>query len=344
MKKIIEEFFSHFFSNPVLPLLVIVCSISAMALTSDRDATAENEQIEYARQKQLMQLAAVTTSSAQAETAVTSSSAETTEKLTAASETQTVTTTTTTAAAETTTAAETTEPVTEAPAENPPAPPVEQPQVSDYSVFMGAESPNGAFYQDKLVIIGDSIASGFCAYGYIPGNHNVAKESLALWNMNNYTFDVGGGAMSAVDAAAYTGSPLIFISIGMNDILGMSPDDYGARMCALAQQVASVLPDSTIVVGSITPVSDGNYYTDNATIRSFNSALENAINSAGSPQILFFSTYSVLCDPNTLALSYNAAGGDGLHLNGSSYGWVLNALFNYLDTAGAYERIQATGR
>lgn len=223
----------------------------------------------------------------------------------------------------------------------------EQPVISlpltDYNVYSGADSPNSSFYQERLTILGDSIAYGFNAYGYIPSGHNIAKESMALWNMyqSRFFFDLGGGYMNAVDATIYTNPSLVYISIGMNDIPGTNPDSYAASVYGIAQQIVDSVPDVTVVVGSISPVSANNYYTSNATIDSFNYALETTVNSYASPQILYFNANSVLKDPATGAINGSISGGDGLHVSGTGYGWVLNALFNYLDTTDTKSRIEA---
>lgn len=214
------------------------------------------------------------------------------------------------------------------------------PHEYNYDYTPAGDSPNSSYYQDRLTIIGDSIAYGFNAYGYIPYEHNLAQESLALWNMDSYYFDTAYGTYGLIDAADYINSPLYFISIGMNDIYGYTADQYGQAMLNLAQQVLDRVPTATIVVGSITPVSEYNYYTTNDVIQEFNHSLQNYITSANSSQILFFDTYRVLADPNTNALSYDYSGGDGLHIAGYSYQHILNYLFNFLDSTNAIEQIK----
>lgn len=209
-----------------------------------------------------------------------------------------------------------------------------------YDYISAGESPNSSYYQDRLAIIGDSIAYGFNAYGYIPYEHNIAKESLAVWNMDSYFFDIDGYYAGVLDTADYVNTPLYFISMGINDIYGCSPDEYGTSMLSIAQQLLERVPTATIVVGAITPIADWNGYTTNETIRSFNHSLQNAVESAGNSQILFFDTYSVLADPYTLALSDDHSGGDGMHLSSYSYSYILNCLFNFLDSADVTEQIQ----
>ena len=343
LKKFIHEFFGHFFANPLLPLLVIVGSVSAMLLTGDGPSEQlKSDAPDYVRTSVPLavssssETATTTTDTAASSTSTTSATVLTVVTLEAETTTTAVTST---AATDEDSASSDGSSTESAESDDTPDTPAGRPQVSPYTVYVGADSPNSGYYQERLVIFGDSIAYGFNAYGYIPREHNVAAESMALWNMSRYTFDLGGGAMSPVDAAIYSDSPLIYISIGMNDIFGYSTDDYANKLYAVAQQLVDNIPDTTVVIGSITPVSNGNYYTTNDTLNSFNSAIESTVNANDSEQILFFDANAVLKDPNTGALASNVAGGDGLHISGAAYGYWLNALFNYLDTTDTLDRI-----
>ncbi|MDO4862913.1 MAG: SGNH/GDSL hydrolase family protein, partial [Ruminococcus sp.] len=332
-----------FFSNPLLPLLVILCSVLAMMFTGDGHSShlkaGEPEYIRAVVPLNVISDSESTSPAASSTTAAPSAQSTTAFTMTAASAavtTEAVTTTTAAPAEETTSAESTTEADS---AEETDEPRPERPQVSDYKVHVDADSENSAYYQSNLVILGDSIAYGFNAYGYIPNEHNVAAESMALWNMSRYSFNLGGGSMGAVDAAVYTDSPLIYISIGMNDILGTNPDDYASKVYGIAQQLVDSLPDTTVIIGAITPIGPPSTYTTNDTIDSFNYAAESTVDAYGSPQILFFDANAVLKDPNTGALASNVSGGDGLHISGASYGYILNALFSYLDTTDTLDRM-----
>ncbi len=335
MKQILTNFIKVFFGNPIFPTIAVICSVFIVFLTADSTVRPEkkvsNDQYKIAALRYAASAAKTTATT-------TSTSATTTSVTVTVTETSGFYTASSTASLSQTSTTETAEPPLETePVEEPAdkyAPPV-------YNYLAAGESPNSGFYQDRLVIIGDSIAYGFNAYGYIPYEHNIAAESLAVWNMGNYTFDLGGGPMGVYDAASYVYSPLYYISIGMNDIYSYTPDDYAWNMRWIAEEILARVPTATIVVGGITPVSEGNYYTDNDVIREFNSSLEWVINDMGSEQVLFFNTHDVLCDQNTMALGWDYAGGDGLHLNSSAYSQILSGLFNYLDTTYAVEQIEA---
>lgn len=208
------------------------------------------------------------------------------------------------------------------------------------------ESPNSEFYQERLVIAGDSIASGFNIYGYIPTEHNIATESVGVWNYENFTFNFGYGEMGMVDAAAYMQPKLLYISMGMNDVAGCPnpTNEFIDKYYNLIIQILNNVQDVNIIVAGITPVSD---YVPNENITNeningdegYNKALENMVNEIGSPQVYYFDAYSVLADSSTLALSSEYSAGDGIHISSDSYNVILTALFNFLDTTPVMEQI-----
>lgn len=280
----------------------------------------------------------MTTTTTVSTTATTTSSTTTTTTTTAATTTTEITETSAEPApteppTTETTAVETTEPASEQAARPKP--------VYSYDYLSAGTSPNSSYYQDRIVIIGDSIAYGFNAYGYVPFEHNLAKESVSMWNLNAFTFDKGWGAMSIIDNTAYVQPALIYMSLGLNDVNATSSDTFAASYRNAIDQILANVPDTTIVVGSITPISDSNSFIGNDVIREFNSALQNMVSEINSPQVLYFDAYSVLADPATLALRWDFSSGDGMHLGSQCYNMIFTALFNYLDTTSAIDQIHA---
>lgn len=323
MKKFLKNFINYFFGNPIFPFIVIVCSVFIVFVMYDSPEAPKEVPTGVEFKIEALKHAMSTTTT-------------TTTSTTSATSTSSSTTTTTTAATTTTTTTVTDAIVTEYEEES--FEDIEYTTPS-YSYIPAGDSPNSVFYQDRLVIIGDSIAYGFNAYGYVPYQHNISAESLAVWNMHNYSFDVGGGAMGVYDAAAYVYSPLYMIMVGMNDIFTYTADDLAWKIRGIAEEILARVPTATVVVAGITPVSYGNYYTDNDRIREFNGSIEWVINDMQTSQAIYFNTHDVLCDWNTGSLGCDYAGGDGLHLNSSAYSAMLNYLFNRLDEACVYDQI-----
>lgn len=338
-----KDFFKNFFGSPVTPTLTVILTVLVLVfvyapepeskMTSLRLKALENGSIQSATENSAEIQGTENPESptpdidSANDTPVTTAAENEYLKIDVWTEVTELTTTQTEFSAESTTAETTTITTCE-------------PHEYYYDYISAGESPNSSYYQDRLAVIGDSIAYGFNAYGYIPYEHNIAKESLGVWNMDSYFFDIDGYYAGVLDTADYVNAPLYFISMGMNDIYGYSSAEYGSAVLNLAQQVLERVPTATVVVGAITPIADWNPYTTNDTIRSFNTSIQSAVESAGNPQILFFDTYSVLADPYTLALGDDHSGGDGMHLSSYSYSYVLNCLFNFLDSKNVTEQIQ----
>lgn len=261
-----------------------------------------------------------------AETIVTAVSAATSATTTTTTTSTTTSTSTTSTTTSTTTAITTTEPITDS---------YKSEQVLSPYQNTGT-SPNSSFYQERIAIAGDSIASGFCLYGYIPPEHNIAKESVGLWNYASRTFING---MGMIDTIAYMRPRLLYISMGMNDLPNCNPDSFAASYHELIMQIMSVSPDTHIIAAGISPVCDYVTYSTNENIRNYNRALESTVYSIGSPKVYYFDAYSVLADGNTLALSSYYSGGDGIYLASHSYNDILTALFNFLDTTPVLQQI-----
>lgn len=281
----------------------------------------------------------------------TSKKAHTTSLVTTKKSTTTSTTTVTTTIA---TTAEVTTVVTEAPTEAPQPEPQPEPEPDPepqdtapqptpgqpLSPYLHAGvSPNSAFYQERLAILGDSIATGYSLYGYIPSAHSIARESVGLWNIHNYTFNFGYGDMNVSNAVAYMQPQIIMLSIGMNDLPNRNPEWFAGLYSAFVSEVLAAAPNTYVICAGITPVADYVTYSTNENIRSYNAAIENMVNSMNSPQVYYFDAYSVLADSNTLALSPANSGGDGIHIGSGSYNSILTALFNFLDTTPIMENL-----
>ena len=195
------------------------------------------------------------------------------------------------------------------------APPAPKPPVTTAQppvVIQTGSSPNSAFYQQNIVIAGDSIATGFSLFGFVPSNHSLSLGSLSISNIDWYYPQNKG--VSFVDGVMAVQPKLLYMSMGMNDVNMTTPEKYAEKYISVINQVLSKTPNSTIVAAGITPIYDGIKYTNNARIRSFNTALSNAVKGMNSDRVYYFDAYSVLADPATLGLRQGYSSGDGIHL------------------------------
>ncbi|HEZ7986653.1 MAG TPA: GDSL-type esterase/lipase family protein [Ruminococcus sp.] len=207
------------------------------------------------------------------------------------------------------------------------------------AVIPTGSSPNSAFYQQNIVIAGDSIATGFSLFGFVPSNHSLSLGSLSMSNIDWYYPQNKG--VSFVDGVMAVQPKLLYMSMGMNDVNMTTPEKYAEKYISVINQILSKTPNATIVAAGITPVTDGIRYTNNARIRSFNTALSNAVKGMNSDRVYYFDAYSVLADPATLGLRQGYSSGDGIHLANNCYSQLLSALYNMLDTTNALQNMQS---
>lgn len=207
------------------------------------------------------------------------------------------------------------------------------------AVIPTGSSPNSAFYQQNIVIAGDSIATGFSLFGFVPSNHSLSLGSLSMSNIDWYYPQNKG--VSFVDGVMTVQPKLLYMSMGMNDVNMTTPEKYAEKYISVINQILSKTPNATIVAAGITPVTDGIRYTNNARIRSFNAALSNAVKGMNSDRVYYFDAYSVLADPATLGLRQGYSSGDGIHLANNCYSQLLSALYNMLDTTNALQNMQS---
>ena len=140
-----------------------------------------------------------------------------------------------------------------------------------------------AFYKQYLFVMGDSVASGYAAYGRIPAAHSVAKVNVSARS-----------ADYQIPLAKSANSPLILTSMGMND-WGVSTNTFITSYTAFLKKLRAQLPNSVILVGAITPTAAVNKYPNVSprVVTSHNIGLKKMVKSFNDPKIIYFDAYSV---------------------------------------------------
>lgn len=202
-----------------------------------------------------------------------------------------------------------------------------------------SSSSNVKFYQDKMVVAGDSIAFGFCSYGFIPYEHNLAQGSLAMRNYKEYGwFNVNGSQMRIMNAI-YTVKPkLLYVSMGMNDVNITNAQTYANNYVNFIKEVRSRLPGCIIVAANITPIASTSGFTDINRIINCNNAMIKAVTALGDPNTILFDAYSVVSGGGKY-MSSGYSAGDGIHLSRVVYPKLLNALAIRLDQYDVRSRL-----
>ncbi|WP_028505462.1 GDSL-type esterase/lipase family protein [Ruminococcus sp. FC2018] len=202
-----------------------------------------------------------------------------------------------------------------------------------------SSSSNVKFYQDKMVVAGDSIAFGFCSYGFIPYEHNLAQGSLAMRNYKEYGwFNVNGSQMRIMNAI-YTVKPkLLYVSMGMNDVNITNAQTYANNYVNFIKEVRSRLPGCIIVAANITPIASTSNFTNINNIINCNNAMIKAVTALGDPNTILFDAYTVVSGGGKY-MSSGYSAGDGIHLSRTVYPKLLNALAIRLDQYDVRSRL-----
>ena len=187
-------------------------------------------------------------------------------------------------------------------------------------------------YEKTIAVVGDSIASGFELYDFIPAENGLAKGCVAIRNIHDFTFeDENGVEKDIIDVLQEKQPPYIYMSMGMNDINLLSADEYTQQYTTEIGKIQAVCPDSDIIVAGITPITPSSTFSSNTTIQQYNAALEQAITQLGKENVAYFDAFSIVVDPATGGLADQYSAGDGVHLGTASYPALLEALYPLLD-------------
>lgn len=188
-------------------------------------------------------------------------------------------------------------------------------------------------YGEKMTVVGDSIAYGFNAYGYISDEQNLAQGSVGIRNIHEFTFtDNDGQEVDVLDALEERQPAYIYMSMGMNDVNMCTEEEYINYYQEAISSIQQLCPNSNIIVAGITPVASDSDYTDNAEIRKFNDGLEQMIADLQQPNVVYFDAYSIVADPDTQDMNPDYSGGDGIHLASTVYQELLDAVYPIMDT------------
>lgn len=185
------------------------------------------------------------------------------------------------------------------------------------------EDPDALFSAfNGSMILGDSRASGFYYYGFLPKSICLAEMNQTINNLTDYVSQVQNAQPE-----------YIYISYGANDVkarLGTDETDgYGKLAEQKIDALLHVSPNSHIVVSSIIPVAQG-VFTDaeNSLLEDYNRQLQELCSRRG----WIYADNDVLIQNNP-----DGFGPDGIHFDVPFYPkWAANLLNTaLLETEGS---------
>lgn len=178
-----------------------------------------------------------------------------------------------------------------------------------------------AFLAD-CVFVGDSICSGLSVYKILPASNVVAKGSVGVRSIFDYSFKVNGTSCNVVQALSALKPKTVIFSMGMNDINMTSSQKYCENYQNLLSKVQAALPNAKLCVASITPITTTSKFSTNAKIDSYNAAIRDYL-AANYPSWTYVNIAPGLKNEWN-ALRSNYTSGDGIHLAPAAYQVILS--------------------
>ena len=178
-----------------------------------------------------------------------------------------------------------------------------------------------AFLAD-CVFVGDSICSGLSVYKILPASNVVAKGSVGVRSIFDYSFKVNGTNCNVVQALSALKPKTVIFSMGMNDINMTTSQKYCENYQNLLGKVQAALPNAKLCVASITPITTASKFSTNAKIDSYNAAIRDYL-AANYPSWTYLNIAPGLKNEWN-ALRSNYTSGDGIHLAPAAYQVILS--------------------
>ncbi|MGN1481207.1 SGNH/GDSL hydrolase family protein [Porcipelethomonas sp.] len=199
---------------------------------------------------------------------------------------------------------------------------------SENESYTDIEDSEFEIFKENVIVIGDSIALGYGAYERLPMKNVFAQQSVSLTKINDYKFDYAGTEMAPLDIAECIQPENIILSMGLNDIISYSADEFTEMYKEFSDSVLEKSPDSNIYIMGLSPVVSDCSYVKNDKINDYNDSLSEFFKDYNK-QIHFVNSAVVLRDSKGF-LDNEYSSGDGIHLTGAAYDLMLQELEDYL--------------
>lgn len=130
-------------------------------------------------------------------------------------------------------------------------------------------------YFDQFALVGDSVCSGFASAGYFKQENNLARPSIAAWNIHQFLI-TSGGLSTDVLVHLYNKQPkYVLFSMGLNDVNLTTKEQFVNNYMQLLFQCKQASPNSEFIIMAVTPVRSK--FCKNEKIDEYNAALRYAI-------------------------------------------------------------------
>ena len=180
-------------------------------------------------------------------------------------------------------------------------------------------------YFDQFALVGDSVCSGFASAGYFKQENNLARPSIAAWNIHQFLI-TSNDLSTDVLVHLYNKQPkYVLFSMGLNDVNLTTKEQFVSNYMQLLFQCKQASPNSEFIIMAVTPVRSK--FCKNEKIDEYNAALANAVKYSYCKHYHFVDPTDLLKgDDNKLKEKY--AFEDGTHLEMSGMKVCLWYMYN----------------
>jgi lysophospholipase L1-like esterase len=174
------------------------------------------------------------------------------------------------------------------------------------------------FFANNL-FIGDSIMTGIHLYGHIPAGNVFAKVGLNLVSVLTTEID----DETVLSKAVRMKPARIFIMLGSNEIGYSTGADMIPRMLTFIDTLKNKVPDSEVIVLTISPVTAAHEQSRPENMEDINN-YNNLLKEASSANNFFLIDVGEILKDSTGYFAQEYAESDGLHFKSGAYKAILS--------------------
>lgn len=204
-------------------------------------------------------------------------------------------------------------------------------------------APKTTDYFSSCAFVGDSITVGLASYALVPEPNVIASIGMNISKIDTDTIDTTYGNMKIIDALAAAQPQNVYVMLGSNGIAWLSNDVMIEKYSAFLDEIRSTLPNATIYILSIPPVTAGREVAgDNAILNSeidkYNLSLLDLANTKG---VNYVDINSALKGSDGKLPEEDAAT-DGMHFQKATYNILLNYVLSHTVSDGSEQTVTTT--
>lgn len=197
------------------------------------------------------------------------------------------------------------------------------------SVTLERSDSSGRGYLNNCVFLGDSRTVAMVSFACINDDDALAQIGIShMQYKNNHFVNNAGKEYTLSSYLSSHQKPVIYVSLGVNGMNGISEEDYEKSYTELVDYIVENAPNSKVVLMSIWPVDDNGRYAksvQNSWISKYNEFLYEM---AKEKELHFLNINEILTSQSgQIKSEYDA--GDGLHYNKKAYDDIMDYIISH---------------